>query len=215
MRGSLENSQVVKADLKLSGFRLVLFLSLAGCGVNIQSSRKETRLTERQVAFNLKSAGFPDSMIPTMVCIAKHESNLKSNAVNVNVNGSTDHGIFQINDAWWLAECGVSEEMLKDPLVNAQCAKTVFDRQGLMAWYGYQKNWARCNSYQISESDTPEWEEWYPGPIKPKIVSQKFKISNSASHISYKKICNEKRLRSCLLTGQGFACFNKFGCKGK
>jgi lysozyme C len=197
------------------GLRLVLLLCVVSCGARVQSNRKGTRLTERQVAFNLKSAGFPDYIIPTMVCIAKHESNLKSNAVNLNNNGSTDHGIFQINDAWWLAECGVNEEMLKDPLVNAQCAKTVFDQQGLMAWYGYQKNWSRCNSYQISDSDTPEWEEWYPGPIKPRILAQNHLSHKKDSPLRLKKACNEKRLRKCLLTGQGFACFNKYGCKGK
>lgn len=193
----------------------LLFFNLS-CGIPRENgNRKVVKLSERQVAHHLKLAGFPENVIPTMVCVAKHESRLKTNAVNLNSNGSVDHGIFQINDAWWLSECGVDPEGLKDPMVNARCAKTVFDRQGLMAWYGYQKNWAICNNYRISESDDSEWQEVYLGPIKPKDFGRSDSIVKQAMASGPRTLCQEKKLRSCLVTGQGYNCFRKYGCKGK
>lgn len=35
------------------------------------------------------------------VCLAKHESNYITGAINNNSDGSTDYGIFQINNRWW------------------------------------------------------------------------------------------------------------------
>ncbi|KAK6176249.1 hypothetical protein SNE40_014566 [Patella caerulea] len=34
------------------------------------------------------------------VCMAEHESGLATSVVNVNADGSANHGIFQINDFW-------------------------------------------------------------------------------------------------------------------
>lgn len=193
-----------------------LLLFNLSCGIPRENgNRKAVKLSERQVAQHLKLAGFPESVIPTMVCVAKHESRLKTNAVNLNSNGSTDHGIFQINDAWWLSECGVDPEALKDPMVNTKCAKTVFDRQGLMAWYGYQKNWAICNNYRISESDTSEWQDIYLGPVRPKDFGRVDSVVKRAMASGPRAQCQEKKLRSCLITGQGYSCFRKYGCKGK
>lgn len=191
-----------------------ILLLLASCGKPIlYPSKKKIRLSEKEVAANLKLAGFPDYMIPTMVCVAKHESSLRVDAQNTNNNGSTDHGLFQINDAWWLAQCGVDPEGLKDPLVNAKCAKTVFDRQGLMAWYAYQRHWSTCNNYQISNAETSEWEEWYPGPVQPKTKVVRGIVRSSMSTKAPKARCNEKKLRACLVSGKGWACFNRHGCK--
>lgn len=206
----------ILARLLFLGLFLSLQLFNLSCGIPRENrGRKPVKLSERQVAYHLKLAGFPDSVIPTMVCVAKYESRLKTNAVNVNSNGSTDHGIFQINDAWWLSECGVDPEGLKDPFVNAKCAKTVFDRQGLMAWYGYQKNWALCNQYRISNSDESQWEEVYLGPVKPKEFGHVHSAVKRAMALGLKSQCQEKKLRSCLTTGQGYSCFRKYGCQGK
>lgn len=196
-------------------FLIVLFI-VSSCGNPIlYPGKRKIKLSEKEVAANLKLAGFPDYMIPTMVCVAKHESSFRVDARNINENGSTDHGLFQINDAWWLAQCGVDPEGLKDPLVNAKCAKTVFDRQGLMAWYAYQKHWSTCNNYQISNADTGEWEEWYPGPVQPKSKAVRGSLSSAKINKMPKVRCDEKKLRACLISGKGWSCFNRHGCKSQ
>ena len=68
----------------------------------------------------------------TMLKIAKAESNLKPDAVNVNKNGTRDIGIFQINSVH-----GYDEEWLKIPENNVLAAKEVFDKQGFEAWATY------------------------------------------------------------------------------
>src|SRR5690349_19092087 len=55
------------------------------------------KIPEREVASILRSAGFPESVVPEMVCTAKHESSFFERASNRNRNGSTDRGLFQIN----------------------------------------------------------------------------------------------------------------------
>lgn len=210
LRGSVRSVSCLQAL-----FAALVTLS-ASCGnPQDQGSRGATRLSEREVAQHLKLAGFPESVIPTMVCIAKHESRFKTNAINFNTNGSIDHGIFQINDAWWLSECGVDPEGLKDPVVNTRCAKTVFDRQGLMAWYGYQKNWAICNNYKLSESEDKTGEIGFLGPVQPRTFGRVDSAVRRAMASGPRSTCNEKKLRKCLTTGQGYSCFRKYGCKGK
>lgn len=197
-------------------FFMVFFILNASCGnPQDQGSREGARLSEREVAQHLKFAGFPESVIPTMVCVAKFESRFKTNAINLNRNGSMDHGVFQINDAWWLSECGVDPEGLKDPVVNTRCAKTVFDRQGLMAWYGYQKNWAICNNYKLSATEESKEELSFLGPVKPKTFGRVDSVVRRAMASGPKSLCQEKKLRKCLTTGQGYSCFKKYGCRGK
>ena len=47
-----------------------------------------------------QAAGFPPSTVPVIVAIAACESGLNSEAVHVNVDGSLDRGILQINSRW-------------------------------------------------------------------------------------------------------------------
>ena len=80
----------------------------------------------------------------TMLKIAKAESNLRPDAVNVNKNGTRDIGIFQINSVH-----GYDEEWLKIPENNVMAAKEVFettkkerlkaglDGNGFKAWSTY------------------------------------------------------------------------------
>lgn len=149
-------------------------LVLAGCGA--QSDFKTanqgqskvlalggTRLSEAQVATYLRDAGFPESAVPTMVCIAKYESSFYTGASNVNTDGSSDYGLFQINDYYWLGPCGVSRSGLMDPSVNARCALTVYRQQGFNAWYGYQYNAGECSNYHNPGG---------AGGIQSRVVSQ-------------------------------------------
>ena len=68
-----------------------------------------------------------------MIAIATAESGLNPKAINnKNTNGTTDAGLFQINDIH-----GYSVEDRLDVDKNISMAKKVYDRQGLTAWSVY------------------------------------------------------------------------------
>jgi lysozyme C len=126
---------------------------------NIKSSSEiglETNIqSECATANYLRKAGFPESSIGTMVCIAKYESGFNCDATNKNTDGSTDYGEFQINSYWWCSGdpkskyngCGVSCSSLFNCQSNANCAYTVWKQQGYTAWYGYINHKSTCDSY--------------------------------------------------------------------
>jgi hypothetical protein len=87
--------------------------------------------------------------VPKLVCVAKYESGFFEGATHLNTNGSTDYGLFQINDRYWLKPCGATGKQLLDGATNARCAKVVFDKQGLNAWATYKKRQAECDAYQL------------------------------------------------------------------
>lgn len=90
-----------------------------------------TTLSDSQIAGLAQGAGFPPSVIPTMVAIALAESSGNPDATHTNSNGSIDYGLWQINSVH-----NIGGNLL-DPATNAQAAKTVYDQQGLKAWSTY------------------------------------------------------------------------------
>jgi hypothetical protein len=86
-------------------------------------------LTPRQIYALAADAGFktPGQAI-TMTAIALAESGGNTDATNTNTNGSVDTGLWQINSVHGFGG------NLKDPRVNAQAAKAVFDKQSYTAW---------------------------------------------------------------------------------
>jgi len=114
-------------------------------------------LSAQDVCRLLKNAGFPGGDIPKLVCTALKESSFNPRALNTkNTNGSWDWGLFQLNDRYWCGRNGVGGDCrakcadLYDAAKNVACAKIVYTRQGLSAWYGYTGNRAYCNSYSVS-----------------------------------------------------------------
>lgn len=108
------------------------------------------QLSPREVAGLLRDAGFPESVVPEMVCTASHESSFFERASHKNHNGTIDRGLFQINNInLGHAGCRASSTTIYDPAVNARCAKAIYEAQGLNAWYGYKSNRAECNAYRI------------------------------------------------------------------
>lgn len=89
-------------------------------------------LSDQQAACFLHQAGWPDTLIPTMVAIGHRESNLRTEAVN------TDPSVADAPPTGWLQVRAfpnrTSKYNLTDPLGNAQAAKAVYDSQGLAAW---------------------------------------------------------------------------------
>ena len=83
----------------------------------------------------LAEAGLP----PVFADIARCESNLDPVAVHLNADGSSDHGLWQINDRWW----GPMFETLDpyEPADNAAMAAAVYAEQGLAAWEPSRSCW--------------------------------------------------------------------------
>ncbi len=117
---------------------VLAFTAMAVAGDNAQ-------LSEQEVMTHIREAGFPEESVNTMLCVAQHESARRPRAINVNRNGSTDYGLFQINGSVWGSRCEI--DRLFDPAYNARCAKIVFDEQGLTAWVAYNKHKALCDNY--------------------------------------------------------------------
>ncbi|KAI5614254.1 lysozyme-like protein 2 precursor, partial [Silurus asotus] len=94
-------------------------------------------------------AGYHGISLANWVCLAKHESDYNTNALNRNTDGSTDYGIFQINNRWWCSNgsfhsangCGIScSALLSDNISQAaQCAKTIVRQQGITAWVAWRR----------------------------------------------------------------------------
>ncbi|XP_066506349.1 lysozyme C-like [Hoplias malabaricus] len=92
------------------------------------------------------------------VCLANAESEYKTNAINHNKDGSTDYGIFQINNRWWCSDgqfsshngCQIScSQLMTDNISDAiQCAKTIVSQQGISAWVGWNNH---CKNKDVSQ----------------------------------------------------------------
>lgn len=70
-------------------------------------------------------------------------------------------GLFQVNSRYWCSggprspargDCGISCSQALDCARNVRCAKIVYDRQGLNAWYGYRSFKRECDSYALPAS---------------------------------------------------------------
>jgi hypothetical protein len=138
-----------------------VLIVLLGCGSSNTESVGEDqdvapllagrKVPESEIAADLRAAGFAEDEIPQMVCAAKYESSFYSEALHHNHNGSTDYGLFQINDDLWAHACGLTVQGLYDPAKNARCARKVYDSGGVRSWYAYRKHRAECDSYVVAE----------------------------------------------------------------
>ncbi|XP_062409474.1 lysozyme C-like [Sardina pilchardus] len=102
------------------------------------------------LARKLKSAGIGGSL-SDWVCLAKWESDYNTQAINRhNQDGSTDYGIFQINNHYWCNDpkfrgsngCGVSCSALLSDNIQASinCAKIIARDQGMSAWVAWRNH---------------------------------------------------------------------------
>ncbi|XP_050075897.1 lysozyme c-1-like [Anopheles maculipalpis] len=94
----------------------------------------------------LYNHGIQKPKLADWVCLVQWESSFSTTATHRNNDGSTDYGIFQINNKYWCDsdyeanECNVPcKSLLNDDITKAiKCAKLIYNRQGFDAWYGWQ-----------------------------------------------------------------------------
>jgi len=96
--------------------------------------------------------------------IAWRESHNRADAMNYNVNGSTDYGVMQINSAHLptLAQYGISTQTLMQPCKNVYIAAWHLRRE--MNKYG--NTWAAVGAYH---SETPALRDEYARKISETI----------------------------------------------
>jgi len=148
----------VKDFLEDNDFKYETIVQDDTCDYVFETTLEANYKSECQVSSYLKAAGFPQSSLPTMVCISKYESSFNCDATNKNTDGSTDYGLMQINSYWWCSGdplskyngCSASCSSLFNCQSNANCAYTVWKQQGYNAWYGYKSHKAECDNYKLN-----------------------------------------------------------------
>ena len=95
------------------------------------------KLTAQEIASAMSAAGWPASQIPTGVAVAFAESGGNPNATNRNSNGSTDHGLFQINS---IHKTTLASGNWANPTDNARMALKVYKEAGnsWRPWVAYK-----------------------------------------------------------------------------
>ena len=107
------------------------------------------KLTPAEVATLVRGAGFPESAVGTMVCIAQHASKMYTGAVRHNAdNGFDDMGLLQVSTIH-LSESGCPAEAapLDDPSINVACALSVWKRYGFTSWVAYREHKSECDAF--------------------------------------------------------------------
>ncbi|XP_067140633.1 lysozyme c-1-like [Centruroides vittatus] len=125
--------------------QLSLFIIFAFSMIAIEEAKVFNRC---EMATILVRNGFPRHEIPNWLCLIRHESNFNSRATNRNIDGSIDHGIFQINDRYWCSppgphnDCNVKCSNLLDDNIadDMRCARIIYRRHKFNAWYGWKNN---------------------------------------------------------------------------
>ncbi|XP_058456243.1 lysozyme-like [Malaya genurostris] len=118
--------------------------------VTVLISLGETKKFDKcSLAKALLNHGFNKADLKNWVCLVQNESGMDTTKTNKNRNGSSDWGLFQINDRYWCDprdknkkssnECKTPcSALLKDDITIASaCAKKIFKRHGFRAWYGW------------------------------------------------------------------------------
>ncbi|XP_019517771.1 PREDICTED: lysozyme C, milk isozyme-like [Hipposideros armiger] len=103
--------------------------------------------------------GFYDYSLANWVCMAEHESGFNTEAFNgKNSDGTSDYGIFQINNKWWCKDntrssknaCNIMCNKFRDDDINDDilCAKRVVkDPNRMSAWRGWEDH---CKNKDLS-----------------------------------------------------------------
>ncbi|EAT44943.1 AAEL003712-PA [Aedes aegypti] len=122
---------------------------LVGLFVLLASTIEAKKFDKCSLAKALLAQGFSKADLRNWVCLVQNESSMDTNKKHNNSNGSTDWGLFQINDRYWCDpqdkkkktsnECKVKcSEFLKSDISKAStCAKKIYKRHGFSAWYGW------------------------------------------------------------------------------
>ena len=93
-------------------------------------------ISDAAIAAAARQAGFPESELATAVAVALAESGGNTTATHQNLNGTVDHGLWQINSVHASLLAGGD---WRDPNANARMAYSVWRERGgsWSPWYTY------------------------------------------------------------------------------
>ncbi|XP_002927250.2 lysozyme C, milk isozyme [Ailuropoda melanoleuca] len=126
--------------------RSILIVTLLSCFWAVNEAKVFSKC---ELAHKLKTMGmdgYHGQSLASWVCMAQYESNFNTQAFNgKNDNGSSDYGIFQLNNKWWCKNgyrssangCGTTCSKFLDDDIDDDiiCAKRVVrDPKGMSAW---------------------------------------------------------------------------------
>lgn len=74
------------------------------------------------------------------LAVAKAESGMREDAININTNNTIDVGIFQINSVHF-KQAGCSLKDITDAYKNVDCAYSIFKSSGWNAWVAFTKGY--------------------------------------------------------------------------
>jgi len=132
-----------------------------------------SRINKCELARYMNNTGFPENLIPTLICIAEYESELNPLAVKISKAHNT-FGLFQIDDNIYcstdeeIKECEVSCALLTDNQYDNdfECVRHIYKKEGFNYWPSYEKSCKNVSPnaldycYEdILESHRPELEE--------------------------------------------------------
>uniref|UniRef100_A0A182PRC9 Lysozyme n=1 Tax=Anopheles epiroticus TaxID=199890 RepID=A0A182PRC9_9DIPT len=127
-------------------FSIAALTIVVACSVVIEAKK----FGKCELAKALANNGIAKASLPDWICLVQNESAFSTSATNKNKNGSTDYGIFQINNKYWCDsgygsnDCKIAcSSLLNDDITDdIKCAKLIHKRHGFNAWYGWKNH---CN----------------------------------------------------------------------
>ncbi|XP_052899309.1 lysozyme c-1-like [Anopheles moucheti] len=102
--------------------------------------------TRCELARTLANNGIAKTSLPDWICLVENENAFSTAAKRKNKDGSTDYGIFRINNKLWCNsiygsnDCNVScGSLINDDITDdIMCAKLIIKRHGFNAWDGWK-----------------------------------------------------------------------------
>ena len=133
-----ENSQKANPEallLKAKNLRenAKIVAKVIGLPRDTKSSYAGLSKTQALVALEIKNH-FKGNLYKKAIVVAWCESRLDPNATNKNRNGTTDRGVFQINDGGTMQRLGINAKEAFNYSHNIRAAKVLFDDRGWQPW---------------------------------------------------------------------------------
>ncbi|KAJ8724418.1 hypothetical protein PYW08_015892 [Mythimna loreyi] len=114
-------------------------------------------MTECELVWELRKNGFPENQLKDWICLINASGFRRTDVKNTAADGSSNYGIFQINDQYWCNDgdepgkgCNVrcKDLLLDDITPQLQCTKTIYAAHGFEAWYGWVE---KCKGKTLPE----------------------------------------------------------------
>jgi hypothetical protein len=129
--------------------------SLAQGDSHLTSSMSGNQLKATAVAQLIRQAGFPEAVVSKMVCTAYYESRFYDHTINHDSNGTSDHGLLQVNSIHIHDKgCPSTTDGLYDPTANTKCAFLIYKADVARGHDGITAPWAAYRAHK-SECDKP------------------------------------------------------------